>query len=103
MNRKEKLLKIFENVDEDKKILVEQTIEEVLFLEEQLKELKKYPFIKIHPTDVTRQKPTPAGKQYKEFMQSYLNALKVLNSVVSRDTFAEEDDFDKWIKEAKGL
>lgn len=103
MNRKEKLLKIFENVDEDKRVLVEQTIEEVLFLEERLIELKKYPFIKVHPTDITKQKSTAAGKQYKEFMQAYLNALKVLNAVVSRDVLGEEDEFDKWLKEAKGI
>lgn len=90
MTRKEELLKIFENVEKEKLVLISQLIDEVVFLEEQLTELKKYPFIKIHPTDPTLQKSTVAGKQYKELSQSYINAIKVL--MRCKDGESDTDD-----------
>lgn len=96
--RKEQLQKIFENVDENKKELVEPIIDRVIFLEGKLDELEKLPFIKVHPEIKDLQKTTPAGKQYKEFMQSYLNAIKVLSTTLSRDGGEENDEFDEFIK-----
>lgn len=96
--RKQKLIDIFKNVEESKQELVSNLIEEVIFLEEQLQALKKLPFIKVHPEFPDIQKGTAAQKQYKEFMQSYINAVKVLSAVLSRDSEEEADEFDEFIK-----
>lgn len=101
MTREQRLRKIFEKVDPSKKELVDNLICHVCFLEKQLEELCKYPFIKIHPTNSDLQKVTPASKQYKELMQTYNNSIKVLNSILSKDVEDEEDEFDKWLKEAR--
>ena len=68
---------------------------------DRLESLLKVPHIRIHPDNPARQEITAAGKQYKELMQSYLNAIKVLQSTLSRYSVEEEDAFDKWINENK--
>lgn len=85
----EELKEIFKNVDEGKQKIVEPLIEEVVFLDRQLKELKKYPFIKIHPTNSFLQKQTAAGKMYREYLQTFTNAIHKLNSIYSDE---ESDD-----------
>lgn len=102
MTRKEELLKVFENIESEKKTLVAQVIEEVVFLEEQLVELKKYPFIKFHPTDPSLQKPTVAGKQYKELLQQYNNSIKLLHSVLNKNEAGEESPLREFLR-LKGL
>ena len=97
-DRRQKLIDIFKNVEENKQELVSQLIDEVIFLEEQLKSLRKLPFIKVHPNFPDLQKSTAAQKQYKEFMQSYINAVKVLATTLSRDTEEADDEFDEFIK-----
>ena len=89
MNRKQELLKIFENVDDTKGIIAPM-IEDVVFLEEQLQALRQLPFIKVHPQYPDIQKPTAAAKQYKELLQQYNNCIKILTGILRKDS-AEED------------
>lgn len=98
MSRKEELIEIFEKVDKSKKNLVEPILDEVVFLEQKLKELRTLPFIRINPNNPEQQKITAAGKQYKELSQSYLNAIKVLSSVLNRDVTEDDDEFDKFME-----
>lgn len=60
-------------------------IDEMVFLEVQLNELRKLPMIKVDPNDSSRQKSTPAQKQYKEFLQQYANIVKVLSKGLNND------------------
>ncbi len=99
MTRLEELQAIFENVDEDKAAVVNPLLPQVVFMEQRLDELKRLPHIRIHPKNPARQEITAAGKQYKELMQSYLNAVKVLQSTLSRYSVEEQDDFDRWLSE----
>lgn len=82
MTRREKLKEIFEKIDEDKRAVIEPLLDDVIFLEERLSELRKLPTIRVHDKNPARQEVTPAGKQYKEYMQSYLNAIKVLQKTL---------------------
>ena len=92
MTRREQLDDIFRNVDEDEKRLVDRLIDEVIFLEEQMTALRKMPFIRTHPNDPSLQKSTAAAKQYKECSQSYMNAIRILASVIRKvDTSAQDD------------
>lgn len=90
INRKEELQKVFSELDESAKQIVFPMIDDVVFLEEQLAELKKYPFININPANKAQQKATAAGKQYKEFLQQYNNCIKILLSLVNTDAGDEE-------------
>lgn len=95
MNRKEQLLEI---VGDDIKGL--QLVDEIVFIEEQLINLKKLPFIKIHPKDLTKQKTTPAAKQYKELLQQYNNSLRLLVRITGADAETEEESpLRRWMNE----
>lgn len=94
MTRKEELLKVIEN---DPALV--PLIDDVVFLEERLEELKKLPFIKVHPKDPTKQKATPAQKQYKELLQQYVNIIRVLIRATGTDESDEESPLRKWVKQ----
>lgn len=94
MDRKEELLKVIEH---DAALV--PLIDEVIFLEGRLEELKRLPFIKIHPKDPTKQKATPAQKQYKELLQQYVNIIRVLIRATGTDENDEESPLRKWVKQ----
>ena len=99
MDRKEELLKVFEGVDANTKITLEPMIDEVIFLEDKLIQLKKLPFIRVHPDNPELQKATPAAKQYKELLQQYTNCIKVLSRAVGDDGSDEESPLRKWMRQ----
>ena len=92
INRKEELQKVFSELDESAKQIVFPMIDDVVFLEEQLAELKKYPFININPANKAQQKATAAGKQYN-------NCIKILLSLVNSDAGDEESPLRLYMKE----
>lgn len=94
MDRKKELEKI---VGKDSG-LVSQLVDEILFLENQLIQLKKLPFIKVNPKNNMQQKSTPAAKQYKEFLQQYTNCIKVLARVTGQDDKEEDSPLRAWAK-----
>lgn len=94
MDRKEELLKVIEH---DPALM--PLIDEVVFLEGRLEELKKLPFIKVHPKDPTKQKATIAQKQYKELLQQYVNIIRVLIRATGTDESDEESPLRKWVKQ----
>lgn len=100
-DRKKQLLKIFEGVDESQRVLVDNLIEEMLFQEEQLKKLRKLPFIRVHPKNSARQETTSAQKQYKEISQSYTNIIRVLLSILNKSEGVDYDPVAEFLKEMK--
>lgn len=101
MTRKEELLKIFDQVEDTKGIIMPM-IDDVVFLEDQLKHLRTLPFIRVNPSDTSMQKPTPAAKQYKELLQQYNNCVKILTGILRKDTPEEESPLRAFIEARKG-
>ena len=100
-NRRNDIIKI---VPEDSLDLITDVIDEVIFLEGKLEELKKLPFIEIHPKNTMKQRNTPAAKLYKEFLQQYINCIKVIEAVIYRDKRlegeeTEESPLRKWFND----
>lgn len=91
MDRKQELLSLIKDADQNMMIEAEKLIDEVCFLEGQLVELKKYPFICVNPAMPQIQKATPAARQYKELLQQYNNTMKLLLHIVG-DLGADRDD-----------
>lgn len=89
--RIEELKKIFDAFDEDIKTIVYPLFDEMDFIEGQLVELKKKPFIKYHPKDPTIQKPTPAGKLYKELLAQEKDIVRILCSQLHKNGNDNED------------
>lgn len=90
MDRREELLNCFKDVSEEKKLIVSNLIDEFLFLEAQLKELRGKPMTKTHPKDKQRVKATESAKLYKEFLQQYNNTLKNLLSLFKKNEEKEK-------------
>lgn len=99
MSRQEELEKLICKNNDDK-LKAQQLIEEIVFLEEQMKELKRLPFIAINPKNPEQQRATPASKQYKEMLQQYNNSLRLLFKLsgdLSGDT-EEESPLRAWAR-----
>lgn len=92
MNRREEIRAI---IPEESMALVEEVIDQAVFLEERLTELKELPFISVNPNNKAQQRTTPAAKQYKEFLQQYNNCIKILESVVYRSKKLEGDELEE--------
>ena len=99
MGRREELDEIFRDAEETEKKLVDKLIEEVIYYEEQMRELKKLPFIAVHPKNPSLQKITPAAKLYKEYATSYMNALRILLNILRKVETAAQDELLRKLEE----
>lgn len=99
MTRYEKLKEIVSKVDEDKAAVIEPLLSDIIFMEERLATLRTMTHIRVSKKNPDVQQVTPAGKLYKETMQAYLNALKVIQTTLSRFAQEEADEFEKWLQE----
>lgn len=98
MNRKEDLTKLCGSLDESTQKIIVKIIEEICFLETQLDELRKLPFIEINPRNPKQQRATPASKLYKEMLQQYNGCIKVLLSASGKSETAEESPLRQYLK-----
>ena len=98
MDRAEELKNIFKDCDEGKRVIVSRLIDEAVYLEERLTDLKKYPHIKFHPTNPDLQKVTAAGKQYRELLQTYVNLMDKLAKVYGKDEGEEDSPLRSFLK-----
>lgn len=90
MQRIEELHEIFANIDPEQQKLLEPVFETVCDLEEQMAELKKLPFLSVHPKNKAVQKTTAAARLYKECSQSYSAYIRILLSVLKKDSSADK-------------
>ena len=103
MERLEKLNKIFENIDDSAKEVIFPMLDDVVFLENQLAELKKLPFIEISSRNPARQRQTAAAKQYKELMQQYNSCIKTLLTALSKNSTDEETPLREYLNNLKNM
>lgn len=97
MTRREELNQVFKDVNENEKTLIKPLIDEVIFLESQMMDLKTYPFISINPKNPAQQKKTEAAKLYKECSQSYMNAIRILCSLIHKDDSQEDSPLRQYL------
>lgn len=102
MARFEELTALCAELDNAAKTTTAPLLGEIVFLEEQLTELKKYPFISVNPKNPAHQKPTPASKQYKEFLQQYNNCIKILLGVLGKIENAETSPLREYLNRMRG-
>lgn len=91
MERKEEILKLLDNNNTKSLKIVSEVIDDFVYLEEQLKELRKLPKIIVNKENPALQKMTPAAKLYKEYLVQYSNLIKIILSAVEEDV-SEEDE-----------
>lgn len=98
MSRKEELLAVFKDVESVNDVIT-PLIDDVVFLEGKLEELRSLPFIRINPDNHSQQKATPASKMYKEFLQQYNNCIKILCSVLTKNSAEDESPLRSFLKD----
>ena len=91
-NRKNELLKIVKN---DTRLIY--LVDDIITIEKELDMLRDLPKIKIKKGDQSCQKVTPAGKLYKEYIQQYINIIKLL-LIQTGEENNEESPLRKWLK-----
>lgn len=94
MERKEELLKIINN-----ETALVPLVNEMVYLEEQLDMLRELPKIRVHPKDPSKQKATPAAKMYKEYLQQYVNVVKILLKATGTGETDEESPLREWMRQ----
>ena len=93
MTRKEEILEAVKN---DKTL--EPLIDDMVYLERQLDQLRALPKIKVDPDNDQRQKATPAAKMYKEYLQQYVNVVKVIQKATEADGEGDDSPLSKWMR-----
>lgn len=94
MDRKEQLKKLIKVNNE----LVDNLIDDAVFLEGQLTYYRSLPQISVNPKNPAQQKATAAAKLYKESLQQYTNVIKTLARCTGQDIDDEESPLRKWVK-----
>ena len=84
MGRREELLDIFKDVDSTVRTIVEPMIDNLVFIEGQLVELRELPFVKVNPKDKTMQKTTPTYRIYKELLSQQKDIVRILCSQIHK-------------------
>lgn len=95
----DELKKYFENIEEDKKQFAYDTIEEYLFFIERIQELKKLPYIRVHPKYPEKQELTPAAKLIREYSQAVDSKRKTLLMILYRNETSAADELLKKLEE----
>lgn len=98
-NRKKEIYSLFDHADEEERKLIGPLLDQVVFLEERMDELRQLPFLKINPKNPAQQKSTPASKLYKECMQSYMNAIRILLNILRKVESSAADELLERLKE----
>ena len=87
-NKRLKELNVF--VGKDKVIFLHNLIDDIVYMEERLEELKELPFIRVNPKNKEQQKKTESSKLYLSVMAQYTQDLKALSYMAGK-TGEEED------------
>lgn len=83
------------------KAAVEQIVAEILFMEQQLEQLKQLPFIMVHPENPEIQKQTPAARTYISMAAQYNSYIRTVLRMAGEDAAEEESPLRAWVKSQK--
>lgn len=96
----EKLSKLFADVEESKRQLVEGLIEDAAFLKSENHALRiqieTTGMVKVHPDKPEMQKSMETAKQYLKNINSYSVIIKTLNGVLNNKNDDDEDELSEF-------
>ena len=99
ITRSAELSEVFDGIDDGARALIGEVIENITYLEGQMKELRRLPMIRVNPNDPQQQKATPASKLLKEFIQQHANCVKLAISVLQKNAPEEVSPLRQWLEE----
>ena len=98
IDRETELMKLLADTGNDSMtVAFQKLVQEIAFLENQLAELKQYPFLAVNPNNPSRQKITPAAKQYKEMLQQYNNSIKIMIRTLEKNKATESSPLREYL------
>lgn len=89
---KEELSLIFEGLDENTRKLVDDQLEDFIFISNKIKELKEFPFLIYKEGDKKKQKTTAAFREYKELKSQYNDTFKILLKLLVTISASDDDN-----------
>lgn len=95
MDRKKELTNLFKKINEDKQILISKLIDEVVYLEERITEIKKYPLYRIGGGKIHGEE---ALKVYKDLSNQYNADIKTLMSFLTKQEMEEASPLLKFLE-----
>jgi len=99
MERSEQLHNIIDELDESVQLLGHSLVDRMLFLEAQLFELEKLPFIEFKKDNPLKQRELPARKAYLSILQQYHLIIKTLGKLLGADTDNDSmGEFKKYLQ-----
>lgn len=101
IDRSNELRQLCSSLDDAARATTDILIDDIVFIEGRLVELRKYPFIKVNPKDLSQQRATPAAKQYKELLQQYNNCIKILLGVLGKVENAETSPLREYLQKLR--
>ena len=90
-SRKQYYAELFKNCDDNERDLVDRMIDEVVFYEDKMTELKQLPFIAVNPNNPAQQRRTEASKLYKDVFAGYTNAIRVMLNILRKNNSTDAD------------
>ena len=99
MQRKAELLKITEKLDDEQKKLIDPLLDDIVFLEKRMDELRELPFVSVHPKNKAIQKTTAAAIQYKRCSESHMNKIRFVSGLLRKDDTSAADELMKKLGE----
>ena len=90
MDKKKRLNELSDFVGKDKVIFLKNLIDDIIYMEEKLEELKKLPFIKVNPKNLEQQKKTESSKLYLSLLAQYTQDIKALSYLAGKSGDEEE-------------
>lgn len=96
--RREELLKVFENISTEKRKLVTALVDEAVYLEEKLKEAERFPIFETHEGNLT---PLQAVKVYQALNTQYLLVVKSLNGFLKNQDTTSSSPLADYFKNKK--
>ena len=98
-DRKKFYEEILRAADASEKALVERLVDELIYYEAELENLKQLPFIATNPRYPAIQKVTPAAKLYKDLMAQYMNGIRILLNILRKVETSAQDELLKRLEE----
>ncbi len=90
MDKKKRLKELNDFVGKDKVIFLHNLIDDIIYMEERLEQLRALPFIRVNPKNKEQQKKTESSKLYLSVMAQYTQDLKALSYMAGKS--GEEED-----------
>ena len=104
MSRRSEIDTALNGITSETAAVISPLIDNVLFIEDKLENLKTLPFLAVNPNNPMQQKYTAAYKQYKELYQQYTIGVKILLSVIEDKTVTADSPLQQYFKrKMKGL